>query len=63
MNASNGEYLTIREAAARLKIHPVTVRKKIDSGVIPAIQIGGPGSALRIDASELAVCLRRAAKA
>lgn len=45
--------LTIKEAAATLGLHPQTVRTKIARGELPALQLGGPGSAVRIDEREL----------
>lgn len=51
--AHRGKLLTVKGAADQLRLHPMTVRKKIDRGQIPAIQLGGPGTAVRIAESEL----------
>jgi excisionase family DNA binding protein len=48
-----GRLLTVKEAASQLRLHPMTVRKKIERGQIPAVQLGGPGTAVRIAESEL----------
>jgi excisionase family DNA binding protein len=45
--------LTVKEAAAQLRVHPMTVRKMITDGRIPAVQLGGPGTSIRIDPAEL----------
>ena len=47
------ELLTVKETASRLGYHPMTVRKKIAEGEIPAVQLGGKGSAIRVDQREL----------
>lgn len=36
-------YLTTRDIAKRLSINPVTVRRWIEAGKIPAVKIGGKG--------------------
>jgi excisionase family DNA binding protein len=46
-------FLTIRETARRLGVHEDTVCRRIANGEIPAVQLGGPGSAVRIDELEL----------
>jgi excisionase family DNA binding protein len=48
-----GELLTVEETAARLKLHPMTVRKLVKAGINPAFQIRGKGSAIRIPEDEL----------
>lgn len=40
--------LSVKETASRLGLHEKTVRRKIASGELPAVQLGGPGSALRV---------------
>jgi excisionase family DNA binding protein len=45
--------LTVSEAAARLGQSDQTVRRKIRSGMLPAVQLGGPRSAVRIDERDL----------
>jgi len=47
------ELLTVKEAAARLRVHPQSVRRMIEDGRLRAFQLGGPGTAVRIDAREL----------
>jgi excisionase family DNA binding protein len=47
------ELLTVKEAAAELRVHPMTVRRMIALGRVPAVQLGGPGTAVRIDRAEL----------
>ena len=51
--AERRELLTVKEAAAVLRVHPMTVRRMIALGRIPAVQLGGPGTAVRIDRAEL----------
>jgi excisionase family DNA binding protein len=48
-----GEYLTVAEGAAELHCSEPTVRRRIRSGEIPACQLGGPGSSIRIPRSAL----------
>jgi excisionase family DNA binding protein len=52
--AERGELLTVKEVAARLRVHPMTVRRMIADGRIPAVRFGGPRSAIRVDECELA---------
>lgn len=33
-------YLTVREAAARLRVHPLTIKRMIHRGELEAIQVG-----------------------
>ena len=46
-------WLTVKEAARRLGLHEVTVRRKIARGEIPALQLGGRGASIRILENEL----------
>jgi excisionase family DNA binding protein len=46
--------ITIDQAAERLGLSRRTVERKIEQGVIPALQLGGRGTAIRIDERELA---------
>jgi excisionase family DNA binding protein len=46
--------LTVKEVAARLRLHPMTVRRLIRAGVLPAVQLGGKGHAVRVPEAELA---------
>jgi excisionase family DNA binding protein len=45
--------LTISETAERLKVSTVTVRRLIRRGELPAVQLGGKGSAVRVAEAEL----------
>ncbi|HXH89380.1 MAG TPA: helix-turn-helix domain-containing protein [Gaiellaceae bacterium] len=47
------ELLTVKEAAQRLRLHPITVRRMIDDSRLPAAQLGGPGTAIRVNGTEL----------
>jgi excisionase family DNA binding protein len=47
------DYLSVRQAAELLDVAPVTIRRKIVAGELPAVQLGGPGSSIRIDRAEL----------
>jgi len=44
--------LTIGEVAARLRVSERTVERLIERNELPSLQLGGPGSAIRIDESE-----------
>ena len=41
--------LTVRQAANRLGVHEDTVWRRIRRGDLPAVQLGGRGTAVRID--------------
>ena len=45
--------LKISETAARLNVSKVTVRRLIRRGELPAVQLGGKGSAVRVAEAEL----------
>jgi excisionase family DNA binding protein len=45
---SEAMYLSVARAARMLDVAPITIRRKIEAGELPAVQLGGPGSALRI---------------
>lgn len=46
--------LTVREAAARLHLHPVSVYRRIHAGELTAERLGsGPCAPVRIDPGEL----------
>jgi excisionase family DNA binding protein len=51
--ANRCELLTVKEAAVRLRLHPMTVRRMIRDGRIPAVQLGGRGASIRVDSDEL----------
>jgi excisionase family DNA binding protein len=40
--------LTVDEAAQRLRVHPMTIRRMIRDGRIAAVQLGGPHAPIRI---------------
>jgi excisionase family DNA binding protein len=42
------EYLTVAEVAAELVCSEPTVRRRIREGSLPAVQLGGHGSGVRI---------------
>ena len=45
--------LTVPEVAARLRVSPRTIRRRIEAGELPAVHLGGPGFPLRLDPLEL----------
>jgi predicted DNA-binding transcriptional regulator AlpA len=48
------KYLHVKQLAAEWEQHPATIYRKVAAGQIPgAFRLGGPGSAIRIDAAEL----------
>jgi excisionase family DNA binding protein len=47
------EVLTVREAAARLKLNPETIRRWINSGRIKAASLGSDRAGFRIPVSEI----------
>ena len=47
------EMLTVKEAAARLKLNPETIRRWIKSGRIQAVSLGSDKAGFRIPASEV----------
>lgn len=46
-------FLTVAETAAQLGVSEKTIRRRIASGELQAVQLGRPGAAIRIDAAEL----------
>jgi len=50
--------LTVREAAARLKLNPETIRRWIKSGRIRAVSLGSDRAGFRIPESEIDRVLR-----
>jgi excisionase family DNA binding protein len=42
------DFVTVAEAAHLLDVHQNAVRRKIAEGDIPAVPLGGPGTAIRI---------------
>jgi excisionase family DNA binding protein len=53
MQAAANRTRTVAEAAAELRLHPVTVYRKVAAGELPWIRTGGRGSAVRIPADYL----------
>jgi excisionase family DNA binding protein len=47
------QLLTVREVADRLKLSEKSVRRRIASGELPAVRLGGRGTKLRVDEREL----------
>jgi excisionase family DNA binding protein len=47
------KWLTVRETAEQVRVSEVTIRRAIARGELPAVQLGGPGSSIRIDEAEL----------
>jgi excisionase family DNA binding protein len=47
-NVKPAQLLTVREVADRLGVHEQTVRRKIHSGVLPAVRLGGYGRVSRV---------------
>jgi excisionase family DNA binding protein len=41
-------YMTVDEIARELRVSPLTIRRRIAEGQLPAVQSGGPGSSLRV---------------
>ena len=46
--AHQREYLTVAEVAAELACSEPTVRRRIRAGELPAVRLGGRGSAVRV---------------
>ena len=45
--------MTVREVADYLHVSIATVKRRIGSGELPAVQLGGPGSTVRVRRDEL----------
>jgi excisionase family DNA binding protein len=52
--------LTVRQTAKLLGLSERQVWRKLSRGEIPAVQLGGPGTAVRVDKAELIDWLRSA---
>jgi excisionase family DNA binding protein len=55
---SEEDFLTVDEAATRLKVHPETIRRWIRSGAMRGNLIGGDRAGYRVPASEVELRLR-----
>lgn len=53
------EWLSLKEGAALLRIHPETLRKLVKAGKLPAFQVG---KSWRLDMDEVMAAGKRAAK-
>jgi excisionase family DNA binding protein len=53
------ELLTVAEAAMLCGCSAPTIRRRIHEGELPAVQLGGPGKALRVRRDELEAWLYR----
>ena len=60
MAIESEQLLTVREVAERLRVHPITVRRLIASGRLPAVRIG---RAVRVREADLATCTQRTSRA
>ncbi len=47
------EVMTVAEVARRLRVHPVTLRKWLQSGKVRGVRLGGTKTGWRIPASEV----------
>jgi excisionase family DNA binding protein len=52
-NTPTRSLLTVKEVATILRLHPMTVRRLIRAGELPAVQLGGKGHAVRVPEAEL----------
>jgi len=59
-HADRHELLTVKETAFLLRLHPMTVRRMIEQGAIPAVQLNGKGTSIRVDADRLETQLHQA---
>ena len=51
---SEKQLLTVKETAARLRLHPNAVYRRIERGELPAVALGtGPRAPLRVSEAEL----------
>jgi len=55
------EFLSVAEAAMMLGVSAPTIRRKVATGELPAVQLGGAGSSIRIARAELEKWLYREA--
>jgi excisionase family DNA binding protein len=52
-HAPNRQLLSVAQVAHELGVSTPTVRRRIRSGELPAVQLGGKRCALRVDRAEL----------
>jgi excisionase family DNA binding protein len=52
-------FLSIAEVAVLLGVSAPTVRRKVADGDLPAVQLGGPGTSIRVPRKALEDWLRR----
>lgn len=50
---STPDLVTVRDAAQRLAVSPLTIRRRIAAGKLPAVRLGGPGAPVRIRETDL----------
>jgi excisionase family DNA binding protein len=55
--AAYPKLLTVAQVARRLNVSEITVRRRIRAGELPAVQLGGPKTAIRVAENELAAWL------
>lgn len=55
--AAYPKLLTVAQVARRLNVSEVTVRRRVRAGELPAVQLGGPKTAIRVAEDELAAWL------
>ena len=53
MENADDKLLTVKEAAARLRVHPNTLRKWIGEGKVPHLRCGGPHGVIRLRWADL----------
>jgi excisionase family DNA binding protein len=58
--AHRPDLMTVTEVAMELGVSADTVRRRIRSGELPAVQLGGKGCTLRVDRAELEAWLYQA---
>jgi excisionase family DNA binding protein len=47
------DLLTVDEAAMELRLSSPTLRRLISEGIVPVVQLGGPGHAVRVRREDL----------
>jgi excisionase family DNA binding protein len=57
MTTDDERFLSVQEVAVRLRVSPATIYRLVSSRQIPAIQLAGANSTIRISAAELAAWL------